>query len=521
MSLPEPPAARTQSEAFPPLPLAATRASDDLSDKALLASVVVVDLVAAGVIYAFGDRHPWLFAVVVTIASAGGVFSAFKGEWKSTASRVTVFLLAVSVPFVLVLPGAQHHGLGRTFDQVMGKGKKSLEMRPILFKDGRNGFVGREQSRAFVTWYTLVGSKDEIEQVHLTRFLPHLSSTFTDQSLSVDDRKLQALGANLPFVALEARHALPDSDSQEWIREGGKLLLQACQAGSATLEQSNEKIRAECHVTGDDGTVSLHIEAHNSRPLDDTEATLQNDSSSGAANAELPNTAPQAAPAVQEQPSAGAVAAPEVVEILPPPAARPVASPPAAPSVVPVHLGDDEAPNEIGKAASAEELNRQGGVLLAQGRQEESIPFFDRAFALDPKLTGALLNKGYALQRIGRLVEAQGAGDKVLELSGVARIRASAQVLLGKISEGNGQVGQARARYQQALREKSDYPQALEALRALPTVDEARENNQPPSPTPAQKRTSGPDHKPNPFVDPSHEEREIKPKRWADPFAPE
>jgi hypothetical protein len=236
------------------------------------------------------------------------------------------------------------------------------------------------------------------------------------------------------------------------------------------------------------------------------------------------NTAPHVAPSAREAPLAAApppVLAPALVEIPAPTAARPAASPPGAHSVVPIEAVDDEAQpamEQVDDAVSAEELNRQGGVLLAQGQQEESIPYFDRAFALDSKLTGALLNKGYALQRLGRLVEAQAAGDKVLELSAAARIRASAQVLLGKIAEGSGQVVQARARYQQALREKSNYPQALEALGALPPADETRKNGQPPSSPPASKGPSQPEHKPTPLLAPSHEGPSSQPRRWVDPF---
>ena len=174
----------------------------------------------------------------------------------------------------------------------------------------------------------------------------------------------------------------------------------------------------------------------------------------------------------------------------------------------------------VGDAASenhginAAELNRQGGILLGQGQLEDAIALFTRAIALDPRMTGAITNRGYALLRQNRLDEAEASAANALDVSSTPRIRASAKVLLGKIEEARGKPKEARTRYEEALHEQRGYPQAREALDALRLSgdDGGSERTE----TPATK----PETKAKPFVDPFGEPTQAKEKRWVDPFGP-
>src|SRR5246127_3402971 len=50
----------------------------------------------------------------------------------------------------------------------------------------------------------------------------------------------------------------------------------------------------------------------------------------------------------------------------------------------------------------AQAMNELGGVLVEAGRFQESLQWFQRALGIRPDLTGAQINAGVALSRLGR-----------------------------------------------------------------------------------------------------------------------
>jgi tetratricopeptide (TPR) repeat protein len=60
--------------------------------------------------------------------------------------------------------------------------------------------------------------------------------------------------------------------------------------------------------------------------------------------------------------------------------------------------------------------SNRGGELLRTGKQDEALPWLQKAVAIDPELPGAWINYGVALRRSGDLVRAEEAYRKALEI---------------------------------------------------------------------------------------------------------
>ena len=63
------------------------------------------------------------------------------------------------------------------------------------------------------------------------------------------------------------------------------------------------------------------------------------------------------------------------------------------------------------------EYGQEGATLLALGRYEEAIVYFDKALEIDPNDTMALYNKGTALLALGRSEEAIVCFDKAIQIN--------------------------------------------------------------------------------------------------------
>jgi tetratricopeptide (TPR) repeat protein len=142
----------------------------------------------------------------------------------------------------------------------------------------------------------------------------------------------------------------------------------------------------------------------------------------------------------------------------------PTAKKPGSPASAP-QTGASSAP-AIDPEVAAEE-NRHGSKLYDERKFDEAVRAFDEAIRLDPKMTGAMANRAFALLRLGRLDAAAASANQALELSSVPKTRAIARLALGFIAVVKGQPRVAEANYRQALAERPDYPTASDALQTL------------------------------------------------------
>jgi tetratricopeptide (TPR) repeat protein len=71
---------------------------------------------------------------------------------------------------------------------------------------------------------------------------------------------------------------------------------------------------------------------------------------------------------------------------------------------------------QVSNTSSISELIAQGNSLIELGKYEESIVWFDKALAIEPKNSEALYNKAVALSDLGKHEEAITYFDKVLDL---------------------------------------------------------------------------------------------------------
>jgi tetratricopeptide (TPR) repeat protein len=115
----------------------------------------------------------------------------------------------------------------------------------------------------------------------------------------------------------------------------------------------------------------------------------------------------------------------------------------------------------------AAEENRHGSKLYDERRFDEAVRAFDEAIRLDPKMTGAMANRAFALLRLGRFDAAVASAKQALEVSSVPKTRAIAYLALGFIAVVKGQPHAAETNYRQALSERPDYPTASDALQTL------------------------------------------------------
>ena len=115
----------------------------------------------------------------------------------------------------------------------------------------------------------------------------------------------------------------------------------------------------------------------------------------------------------------------------------------------------------------AAEENRHGSELYDERKFDEAVRAFDEAIRLDPKMTGAMANRAFALLRLGRFDAAVASAKQALEVSSVPKTRAVAYLALGFIAVVKGQPHAAETNYRQALSERPDYPTASDALQTL------------------------------------------------------
>ena len=156
----------------------------------------------------------------------------------------------------------------------------------------------------------------------------------------------------------------------------------------------------------------------------------------------------------------------------------------------------------------AEALELLGVAISAQGRESESLPWFERALLARPGLASALHNRARALYGLGRLAEARADLEAALarapdlapawtllgrvlaalgDGSGAERCyrralelrpdAAEPHFVLGAFLQGAGRIDEAIARLERAVALKPDFPEALmnlgSALAALARWDEA------------------------------------------------
>ncbi|MDF1543476.1 MAG: tetratricopeptide repeat protein [bacterium] len=83
--------------------------------------------------------------------------------------------------------------------------------------------------------------------------------------------------------------------------------------------------------------------------------------------------------------------------------------------------GDDNNFNELTRFFDQNyperEVNRAGLTLFYDGKYEEAIPYFERAFKMNPKVVEALFNKGLCLMDLGRFPQAAELLDTLVRLN--------------------------------------------------------------------------------------------------------
>ncbi len=115
-------------------------------------------------------------------------------------------------------------------------------------------------------------------------------------------------------------------------------------------------------------------------------------------------------------------------------------------------------------AAEARILNLEGIGLAGEGRADEALFAFKRAFDLEPTWAGPLVNMGAVFARLGRPARARACYDRALVLepeNPVARFN------LAELARQRGDVMTAEAEYQKVLELAPEYPGARIALAAL------------------------------------------------------
>jgi tetratricopeptide (TPR) repeat protein len=129
--------------------------------------------------------------------------------------------------------------------------------------------------------------------------------------------------------------------------------------------------------------------------------------------------------------------------------------------------------NETGIKSNNEfsALFHQGIGLLGIGKANESIPYFDKALAIDPKSVSALYFKGAALLRLGKANESIPYFDKALAIQptsfNLLTIKGAALLRLGKANESIPYIDKALAidpSYSNALNLKKA---ALESIKKI------------------------------------------------------
>ena len=148
--------------------------------------------------------------------------------------------------------------------------------------------------------------------------------------------------------------------------------------------------------------------------------------------------------------------------------------------------------------------SNRGGELLRSGKQDEALPWLQKAVAIDPELPGAWINYGVALRRSGDPIRAEEAYRKALEidpqtvsayqnLAALLRHQGKRQeaedllklastlgsrnpfiyLSLGDLSLAHGRVAEARRFYKRALRlyRDSAEPYAAMGILALASGD--------------------------------------------------
>src|SRR5260370_19729732 len=114
----------------------------------------------------------------------------------------------------------------------------------------------------------------------------------------------------------------------------------------------------------------------------------------------------------------------------------------------------------------AEALQLLGVIAIQTRRDDLAIDYLNRALRLKPDFAAAHNNLGFALQRQGKLGEAEASLRQALRLK---PDYAEAHNSLGVALWQQGRLKEAAASYQQALRVKPDYAEAHNNIRIVLT----------------------------------------------------
>jgi tetratricopeptide (TPR) repeat protein len=118
---------------------------------------------------------------------------------------------------------------------------------------------------------------------------------------------------------------------------------------------------------------------------------------------------------------------------------------------------------------SYDAFNKLGAVLARKGHLDDAITALTRSLEINPAFAPALANMAIVLEQQDKFDESAASFEKAIQNAGSVEMAAQWHFRLGNLLARRGDVTRAAQQYRDALRLKSDFQPALEALRKIPT----------------------------------------------------
>lgn len=116
-------------------------------------------------------------------------------------------------------------------------------------------------------------------------------------------------------------------------------------------------------------------------------------------------------------------------------------------------------------------FNKLGAGLARKGQLNESIAALSRALEINPGFAPALANMAIVLEQQEKFDESAATFEKAIQNAGSVEMAVQCHYRLGNLLARKGEVNKAAEQYRNALRLKSDFQPAIEALRKIPVND--------------------------------------------------
>jgi Flp pilus assembly protein TadD len=120
---------------------------------------------------------------------------------------------------------------------------------------------------------------------------------------------------------------------------------------------------------------------------------------------------------------------------------------------------------------SYDAFNKLAAVLARKGQLDEALAALNRALEINPGFAPALANMAIVLEQQEKLDESAASFEKAIQNAGSVEMAVQWHYRLGNLLARKGEVNEAAQQYRDALRLKSDFQPALEALRKIPVTN--------------------------------------------------